>query len=370
CIFLLLLFLGHCYFFTCQLFEYHFINEQKTWKEAQAYCRINHTDLATVSNMTDMKRLLKNSTSTNNQNRAWIGLYNQTGDRTWHWSLPGLEMNKTEIKWNDGEPNDDPHPENCGFIKRNQTHNDILCGDISCREPGPFICYNETEQNDKRLHVITVWKKWLEAQHYCREHHTDLVSGQNQINDELNKKLSKDQWYAIGLFRDTWGWSDGSSFSFRHWNQAFTDDDTETCAMTLLNQDGTWDSDDCNKRNPFFCYDDKVILINENKTWVEALYYCREKYHDLVSITNLDEQRWIKEKAKKANSPYVWLGMRYTCSLGFWFWVNDEVITYENWAAGRKTEHCFMSGAMDSGGQHQWVSKQETEKFNFICSKC
>uniref|UniRef100_A0A7N8YRK5 C-type lectin domain-containing protein n=1 Tax=Mastacembelus armatus TaxID=205130 RepID=A0A7N8YRK5_9TELE len=144
--FLLLLFLGHCYFFTCQLFEYHFINEQKTWKEAQAYCRINHTDLATVSNMTDMKRLLKNSTSTNNQNRAWIGLYNQTGDRTWHWSLPGLEMNKTEIK---------------------------------------------------------------------------------------------------------------------HWNQAFTDDDTETCAMTLLNQDGTWDSDDCNKRNPFFCYDVlKHITLN------------------------------------------------------------------------------------------------------------
>uniref|UniRef100_A0A3Q3RAX2 C-type lectin domain-containing protein n=1 Tax=Monopterus albus TaxID=43700 RepID=A0A3Q3RAX2_MONAL len=117
------------------------------------------------------------------------------------------------------------------------------------------------------------------------------------------------------------------------------------------------------------CSLDKVILINENKTWVEALYYCREHHHDLVYISNLDEQRWVQDRAKKANSPYVWLGLRYTCTLGFWFWVSDNVVSYENWAPNGKLDECDMSGAMDSGGQHDWTSKQENMRFNFICSK-
>ncbi|GLD64722.1 snaclec stejaggregin-B subunit beta-1-like protein [Lates japonicus] len=73
---------------------------------------------------------------------------------------------------------------------------------------------------------------------------------------------------------------------------------------------------------------DKVILINQSKTWVEALYYCRENHYDLVSITNLNEQRWVQERAKKANTSYVWLGLRYTCALDFWFWVNDEAVRW------------------------------------------
>nr|XP_020443845.1 C-type mannose receptor 2-like [Monopterus albus] len=174
----------------------------------------------------------------------------------------------------------------------------------------------------------------------------------------------------VGLFRDSWGWSDGSGFSFRHWEAVPNNQQgNNTCAATMLKNTGRWKDCDCGERKPFICYDDKVILINENKTWVEALYYCREHHHDLVYISNLDEQRWVQDRAKKANSPYVWLGLRYTCTLGFWFWVSDNVVSYENWAPNGKLDECDMSGAMDSGGQHDWTSKQENMRFNFICSK-
>ncbi|GLD57314.1 C-type lectin lectoxin-Enh4-like protein [Lates japonicus] len=101
----LLSLMGQCFLFTCRLYEYHYIDEDKTWSEAQSYCRENYTDLATVydmTDMTDMKRLLK---STENQGEAWIGLCSNPGkeNRKWHWSLPGVEYNESETNWNGGE---------------------------------------------------------------------------------------------------------------------------------------------------------------------------------------------------------------------------------------------------------------------------
>uniref|UniRef100_A0A4W6EH96 C-type lectin domain-containing protein n=1 Tax=Lates calcarifer TaxID=8187 RepID=A0A4W6EH96_LATCA len=100
-----------CFLSTCRLYEYHYISENKTWSEAQSYCREKYTDLATVYDMTDMKRLLD---STENQGEAWIGLYNQTdSNRTWHWSLPGVEYNESEAKWLEGQK---PDNETFNFI--------------------------------------------------------------------------------------------------------------------------------------------------------------------------------------------------------------------------------------------------------------
>ncbi|MEQ2208182.1 hypothetical protein XENOCAPTIV_029167, partial [Xenoophorus captivus] len=113
----------------------------------------------------------------------------------------------------------------------------------------------------------------------------------------------------------------------------------------------------------------KVILIKENKTWEDALYYCRDHYHDLVTITNQNEQRWVQEKAKNASTNHVWMGLHYACTLDLWFWVSDEVVSYKNWASDAPMDDCDMSGAMETGGEHKWRKKNDAEKFNFICSK-
>ncbi|XP_037832671.1 C-type mannose receptor 2-like [Kryptolebias marmoratus] len=323
---LILLFLmGQCCFITC-LYEYHYVGENKNWSEAQQYCREKYTDLATVSNMTDMKRILNKPAG--NMNEAWIGLYDQTdGNRMWHWSLPGVEFNESETNWNTKEPTDKGTgtTENCGMIRK-----DLTWGDHSCGSNKKFLCYDEKNTTQK-FHLINDEMSWLKAQNYCRKHHTDLISGLNQLQDELSSV--DDSFIYIGLFRDTWRWSDGSSFSFRHWNT------------------------------------DKVILIKENKTWEEALYYCRDHYHDLVTITNLDEQRWVQEKVKNASTPFVWMGLRYSCALDLWFWISDEVVSYKNWVSDGQMDDCDMSGAMETGGQHQWFKKTDAEEFNFICSK-
>ncbi|XP_047437254.1 macrophage mannose receptor 1-like [Mugil cephalus] len=355
----LLIVMGQCYFITCQLYQYHYIEDTKTWTEAQEYCREHYTDLATVSNMTDMKRLLGESTG--RKTEAWIGLNNRTDvNRTWHWSLPGVEFKDDVTRWKDGEPNDGyGNIENCVGIRKH-----IKLIDFPCISKKTFLCYNES--GSTKIHLIKEEKNWIDAQKYCRDHHTDLVSGLNQLDQVGLNDTVKDIQYWIGLFRDTWRWSDGSSSSFRHWDQTLSPGDK--CAVTMLNEGGRWRNANCTDQNPFSCYDDKMILIKENKTWEEALYYCRENYNDLVSINNLDEQRWVQERAKKASTPFVWLGLRYTCTLDFWFWVSDEVVSYKNWASDGKNDDCDMSGAMETGGEHQWVTKQDNEKFNFICA--
>ncbi|CAI5671913.1 unnamed protein product [Oreochromis niloticus] len=173
--------MGQCCFFTCRLYEYHFIEENKSWYEAQRYCREKYTDLAKVFDMTDMSRL---PNSTQNQGEAWIGLNNNT---------------------------------------------------------------------------------------------------------------------------------------------------------------------------------DKLILIKENKTWEEALDYCRTFYRSLVSITNPQEQGRVQDKAKNASSPFVWLGLRYSSTLGLWFWINDQLVCYEKWSKNGTNEECAVAVGMQSGGQYEWFSQRNNE---------
>ncbi|XP_019207080.1 C-type mannose receptor 2-like [Oreochromis niloticus] len=322
-----------------------------SWDEARAYCRENYTDLAKVFDLTDMRRL---QDSAQNQTEAWIGLYSEPGrdNRRWHWSLPGKEYTENKTCWTAGEPNDGAYPENC-------VRTGDKWEDEPCSRTHPFICYDKTLKDNKTFHLNETSVNWTQAQNYCRQHHTDLASGLDQIYSEEFKKLQKSKdpkvnlW--IGLFRDSWRWSDGSNFSFRYWDMdSFNDGlNNRTCATTLLERSGRWSSAGCDQRKPFFCYDDNMILIHEEKTWEEALYYCREKHHDLVSITNLHEQQWFQENARNASTPFVWLGLRYTCTLGFWFWVTDDVIGYNNWDSKSTDDVCGMSGAINRSGEQK-----------------
>ena len=130
-----------------------------------------------------------------------------------------------------------------------------------------------TETGQPKYFVIDESKNWLQAQSYCREHHTDLVSGFTQINsadfkervqkfkkrvDEFNKEVPTDHHRSsnlwIGLFREIWSWSDGKNVSFRHWDpDSFEDEASKTCAVTTPN--GKWSSKNCTDQKPFYCYD-------------------------------------------------------------------------------------------------------------------
>ncbi|XP_074510869.1 fucolectin-1-like [Sebastes fasciatus] len=110
-------------------------------------------------------------------------------------------------------------------------------------------------------------------------------------------------------------------------------------------------------------------LVRENKTWEDALYHCREQDKDLASIVDEDTQAWAELHAKDADTHFVWLGLRYTCTLGFWFWVDDQRVDFTRWGQNGKEEQCEMSGVMKKHEDHLWFSKPDYETYNFICAE-
>lgn len=136
---MLFLLISVCFFTMGHNQDYRFIRENKTWKDAQSYCRANHMDLATVYDTADVRRLCAGEDRCEN---AWIGLYNKnarydTNKRMCHWSLPGVDFIHINEMWENGEPNDHQGKENCGFMYRS-----LRLADDLCNKRRPFICYN------------------------------------------------------------------------------------------------------------------------------------------------------------------------------------------------------------------------------------
>ncbi|CAM4510764.1 unnamed protein product [Leuciscus chuanchicus] len=354
----ILLLTALCSVSECVQRQYHFINVLKTWTEAQRFCRENYTDLATVDNMNDMNELKKSVNGVGQD--VWIGL-KKTGVDKWQCSSgePALYLN-----WADGQPDGRDY---CGMMSNGKLH------DLSCSDTRHFICNRNTG-----LVSVNQTKNWRDAQSYCRQNHIDMISVRNQNENQqvnnINSGLQSQIW--IGLFRDSWQWSDQSNYSFRYWapTQPNNNGGNENCTVISPNALGQWHDISCNNRYPFVCHEDKLILITETLTWPEALRYCRQNYTDLVSVHSEEMQEEVMNVVKRASTEAVWLGLRHSCTVGLWFWVSGETVCYQNWAPGNGTgdEDCesgVRSGAVQSGGDQRWISRPETHKLNFICSR-
>uniref|UniRef100_A0A671YZW6 C-type lectin domain-containing protein n=1 Tax=Sparus aurata TaxID=8175 RepID=A0A671YZW6_SPAAU len=115
-------------------------------------------------------------------------------------------------------------------------------GDYDCENRYWSVCMDVRGLNVTFVLIETLMT-WTEAQSYCREHHTDLASVRNTAENQKIKDLVSAGYIVwIGLFRDSWKWSDGSSSSFRHWLQGQPDNlgGKEACVVADLGSDGKW----------------------------------------------------------------------------------------------------------------------------------
>ncbi|XP_056318604.1 lymphocyte antigen 75-like isoform X1 [Danio aesculapii] len=357
-----LLLMALCSISECVQRQYHFINEMKNWTEAQRYCREKYTDLATVHNMNDMIQL--NKTVNVNDRGVWIGLQG-TNDSKWHWSSGDPVL---FLDWASGQPTGS---DNCTVLSNGQW----FVG--ACNISWFFICYNMSGG----LVYVNQSMNWTDAQSYCRQNHIDLVSVRNQNESQqlekfINDRNSSGSAVWIGLFRDPWQWSDQSNSSFRYWKTSKPSlPDNEHCAATEKFNQGQWGDYLCSGKwqLPFVCHEDKLIVIQQNLSWSEALRYCRQNHVDLVSVQSVEMQYEVMNVVKLASTEAVWLGLHNYCSMNMWLWLSGDMVCYQNWAPGNGStpENCNLEkrkGAVQSGGDQTWISLPESRRLNFICT--
>ncbi|XP_051502813.1 C-type mannose receptor 2-like [Myxocyprinus asiaticus] len=359
-----------CSLSACVQRQYRYVNVKLNWTEAQSYCRQKYTDLATFDNINSIEELIKSLKSIGiKDDWIWIGLH-RTDNFKWKWSLgdPAFYTNSNSQyqNWGPGQPVGN---ESCTFMKNGKWYNGVSTALKS------FVCYNDSS---KRHILVNRSMNWRDAQSFCRENHTDLVTVRNQTENLQIEKIMNDIQISevwIGLFRDSFEWSDQSKSSFRNWQleEPNNGGGAENCTVVWVEENGQaqWYDDPCGIKCPFICHEDKLFLIKENVSWSEALRYCRENYVDLVSVHSEKIQYRVMEVAKQASTAAVWLGLHHYCSMNMWFWVRGEIVCrHDHQAEGdlQTVEEERMGVAVQSGGDQRWISLPETQRLNFICT--
>ncbi|XP_058866610.1 macrophage mannose receptor 1-like [Acipenser ruthenus] len=162
-----------------------FEETEETWHDAQSYCRNQSKELVTIQYQARMNETLDLLNSTGSSD-AWIGLYHDK--ENWQWSKGDafIYYNWRSVQF-------------CASV-----NSDGEWEDRACSETTRFMCYSETSNITARYTLIEELRNWTEAQQYCREHHTNLVSIKSASeNEDLVKKV-QGKPYWIGLFNNPW----------------------------------------------------------------------------------------------------------------------------------------------------------------------
>ncbi|XP_032366212.1 uncharacterized protein LOC116685020 [Etheostoma spectabile] len=189
--------------------------------------------------------------------RAWVGL---SGD-SWRWSLSDPSFYKpgeTDFtRWGSGEPDVKYSEKACVAVTNNGDWFDYICNDRGFHTVACPVCADVRGSNVTFVHVNTTIS-WTEAQSYCRANYTDLASVRNMADIQKMRAVIAgvplQPW--IGLSRDPWKWSDGSSSSFSFWKTGQPDikNGNQTCVAADFSQSGAWEDWPCDMERAFICY--------------------------------------------------------------------------------------------------------------------
>ncbi|XP_039862811.1 macrophage mannose receptor 1-like isoform X3 [Simochromis diagramma] len=196
--------------------------------------------------------------------------------------------------------------------------------------------------HSRKYHFVNMLMPRTNAESYCREHFTGLVtiynSNINQLLVSMSPRINDYAW--IGLYDDrySWKWSMegnllnvGSKHEFLIWakNQPNSSKANEYCVA--LQGQTQMDDRPCGDSYPFLCYNAKntsYILVMENQTWSAAQSYCRTYHTDLTSIRSKEEKSKITLTLSGSGGQFVWIGLYRD---PWAFWSDNTTSTFTNW---------------------------------------
>ncbi|CAI5661539.1 unnamed protein product [Oreochromis niloticus] len=211
--------------------QLHLVDLQKSWNDAQQYCRDEYIDLAIVNSSALIQEAQKRAGST----EAWIGLF-KSG---WKWSQTGPVQSSWFNMWSPGQPGTDE----CVTI-----FSDGSWFTRPCSATYFFFCYDAVNNSHIQVKNSVTWS---DAQSYCRKTYTDLSTITDmQDNTQAASVLSLNYQAWIGLYRN-WMWSNSSTASNLPWGPGQPDDSLN--CVTIVGSTGSFNSHNCGDQRPFLC---------------------------------------------------------------------------------------------------------------------
>ncbi|KAI3360773.1 hypothetical protein L3Q82_013007 [Scortum barcoo] len=256
-----------------------FISTLKTWTDARDYCREHFTDLPVIEKTAENTEVYSAKPANAS---VWIGLYRVS----WTWS----DNTQSSFRfWISGNPNNYGGQQFCTL--ENPLHQ---WDDDSCNFKYPFICHQETAQNDRTYVFVSTLLTWSSARDYCRMHYRDLAvieSSVENTNVYNSKPGTADVW--IGLYRVPWAWSNNSNSSFRNWlpGEPNNSGGDQHCANE--NTEHKWDDLRCDTLLTFICHDDPKM-----KAVVRMKIYTNADMMDSATNTKILQQLGAELKSR------------------------------------------------------------------------
>lgn len=225
----------------------------------------------------------------------------------------------------------------------------------------------------RRHFFVTKQMTWKDAQTYCRKYHSDLstiTKEEAQLLSSYTGATYSFNW--VGLYenpynQDVWIWSGGQVEEVDNWDKGQPNDTSEHC-VSLKQSTSKLHDTRCSVMLSFYCMDVfETILVSQNKTWDEALEYCRQNYTDLVSLSTELIVAEVINNTNKSQTDLLWSGLRFMT--GHWFWVSGENLQYKAWSVEGEPK-CpagnVRCGALDRD-EKVWKPIDCEERLNFVC---
>ncbi|MFT7814759.1 C-type mannose receptor 2-like [Arapaima gigas] len=226
----------------CIQADYYFVNEAKSWDDAQDFCRKKYTDLATVQTQQEQDQLLKAAKGLY-YGSAWIGL--QRTPPNWKWS------NGQEVTYHEWD-----RYRFCALSNQNGTWVDKICD-----YQYPSVCYSEMSNGTRNYTLVNQAMSWSNAAKYCKQHYTDLVSilsvSENEAVIQVAQGVTQ---YWIGLSNNPWKWSDGQESTLRDW-QKYEPNNPEDALKCVAAHLYGWYDYYCSTSYNFYCCNGEYNLM-------------------------------------------------------------------------------------------------------------
>ncbi|KAK7883899.1 hypothetical protein WMY93_027022 [Mugilogobius chulae] len=231
-----------------------------------------------------------------------------------------------------------------------------------------------------KYYFINTSLNWNDAQQYCRQHYTDLITFWSLEDVNRVERPSDYGGFAwIGLFDDpaswkgimgndanSWRWSatgmtnPGGYQKWANGEPSYSGGNEQCVTMT----DGVWLDKPCVNLYRFACFTGQknYTLVTQIMNWENARRYCREHHTDLAMIEDEIENTAVSSLAPQY---YKWIGLYREP----WRWSDGSQSSFKNWVTNAPDSFGGIQPCTREQSTYQWNDSRCSDKYPFICQK-